>query len=500
MAFYQPSSAGVPQAPIVGGTQSLAATEIANQQPAFNASESMMNAMNTSSKWEEMKAAKRLKGTEAAQRWLQSELYERLNQGTTDDPYGYIDPKTSSVDFEGMGKRQFHNNAKQVLRDAYENKVNEFGGLFNVSVFEQAWNAAKQQENQKILSEMYLDYKQGNITTTDFQMAARNQHFLDFYKDLKSEEQEQFQQNFGYDPGWQTWGEAIDRAPGQLYDWAYNKPGQALGATATLGLGVPAAGMAANWAYQKWAPGPKAYTANVTSAEDVLQKAQDKFDTNKSRRTWRYQSGPRKGRLVDIKDLRTGRYGKPAQDWAKLRKTRYNALSAAEKALADLQGAGKPSLWNLPKRGAQGVGRGISALGTSPRTQALAKFGKRALPYSVGGHLGYMGGAAAAKGLGLGEVGQAIAGTATGVGGSVGLAKVVKKLGDPAVRAKLKPLLKKYAPKLLVKLGASMAGYVGPQAAEPISTALGLAGTAWAAYDLVQLARAVPDIAALLTD
>ena len=109
-----------------------------------------------------------------------------------------------------------------------------------------------------------------------------------------------------------------------------------------------------------------------------------------------------------------------------------------------------------------------------------------------------MGGAKVAEALGAGEMGQALTGTATGVAGSVGLAKVVKKLGDPAVRAKLKPLLKKFAPKLLTKLGVSMAGYVGPQAAEPISTALGLAGTAWAAYDLIQLAKAVPDIAELL--
>ena len=116
----------------------------------------------------------------------------------------------------------------------------------------------------------------------------------------------------------------------------------------------------------------------------------------------------------------------------------------------------------------------------------------------MGGHLGYTGAAKIAEGLGLGEVGQAVSGIGGGVAGSIGLAKVVKTLGDPAVRAKLKPLLKKFAPKLLVKLGASMAGYVGPHAAEPISTALGLAGTAWAAYDLIQLAKAVPDIAELL--
>ena len=495
MAFYQPSSAGVPQAPLVGGTQSLAATEIANQRPAFNASQSMMNAMDTSSKWEEMKTAKRQKGTEAAGRWLQQEIYERLNP--SNDPYDYINPQTNTVDFAGMEKRRFSKDAKAALRSAYENKVAEYGGLFNVATFDEQWKLAKDQENQKIISEMYIDYKQGNITKTDFQMAARNENFLDFYKDLKGEQQKDFQTAFNYNPGWQTWGEAIDRAPGQLYDWAYNNPAKAAGAVVAVpGVGIPTA-MAANWAYQKWAPGPKAYTANLTSAEDVLQKAQDKFDTNKSRRKWRYQSGPRKGRLVDIKDLRSGRYGKQASDWAALRQKRYNALTAAEKALADLKGS-KPSIYNLPKRGVQSVGKGLSALGTSAPIKAAAALGKKSLPLSVGGHIGFAGASATARALGAGEMGQAIAGTAGGVATSIGLKKVVTKLSDPVVRAQLKPLLKKYAPKLLVKLGASMAGYVGPQAAEPISTALGLAGTAWAAYDLIQLAKLYPDIKALI--
>jgi len=497
MAFYQPTSSGVPQAPIVGGTQSLAATEIANQQPAFNASQSMMNAMETSSKWEEMKNAKRNRATEAAARWLNEELYERLNPRTPSDPYGYINPGDNTVDFSTMGKRQFHNDAKRVLKDSYENKVKELGGLFNISAFETAWASAKEQENQKIISEMYLDYKQGNITTTDFQMAARNPNFLEFYKDLKSDQQDKFREDFGYDPGWQTWGEAIERAPGKLYDWAYNNPAKAAGVTAAVGIGGPVSVKLANAAYQKWAPAPKAHTANITSAEEVLQKAQDKFDTNKGNRKWRYQSGPRKGRLVDIKDLRSGRYGKQASDWAKLRQKRYNALTAAEKALADLKGS-KPSLFNLPKRGVQSAGRGLTALGTSAPIKAAAAFGQKTLPLSIGGHIGFAGSAATARMLGAGEMGQAIAGTAGGAATGIGLKKVVTKLSDPAVRAQLKPLLKKYAPKLLVKLGASMAGYVGPQAAEPISTALGLAGTAWAAYDLIQLAKLYPDIKALL--
>ena len=246
MAFYQPSSSGVPQAPIVGGAQSLAATEIANQQPAFNAADSMMNAMTASSKWEEMKTIKREKGTTRADQWLQSELYNMLNPD--DDVYNYMSDQ-NAFDFNAMkDNRKFHDLNKETLRIAYENKVKEYGGLYNIATFGEAWKLSKEQENSKILAEMYLDVKQGHVNKYDFQMAARNENFLDFYKDLSDEQKTNLQTNARYDPGWRTYTEAFKAAPGEAFDWAYDSPGKALGAATTVGLGVPVTGLAANWA------------------------------------------------------------------------------------------------------------------------------------------------------------------------------------------------------------------------------------------------------------
>ena len=45
MAFYQPSSSGVPQAPVTGGVSQLAAAEINAMPPAFNAGQTIMQSL-----------------------------------------------------------------------------------------------------------------------------------------------------------------------------------------------------------------------------------------------------------------------------------------------------------------------------------------------------------------------------------------------------------------------------------------------------------------------
>ena len=119
--------------------------------------------------------------------------------------------------------------------------------------------------------------------------------------------------------------------------------------------------------------------------------------------------------------------------------------------------------------------------------------GKSYLKYGIGGATGSKIGGAIGEVVG-GEGGE-VAGQ---IGGQIGGMAIMKKLSNPKTMKALKPLLKKYAPKLALKLGASMAGYMGPQAAEPISTALGLAGTAWAVKDLYDLAQEVPEIYKIL--
>ena len=108
--------------------------------------------------------------------------------------------------------------------------------------------------------------------------------------------------------------------------------------------------------------------------------------------------------------------------------------------------------------------------------------------------LGAMGGSAAASKIaewvGAGEGTQAIAEVGGGIGGALSAPKVIKAMTNPAVMQ----AVSRHAPKIAAKLAFSSAGYIGPQAAEPISTALGVAGTAWAAYDIMRLAKEVPEI------
>ena len=75
------------------------------------------------------------------------------------------------------------------------------------------------------------------------------------------------------------------------------------------------------------------------------------------------------------------------------------------------------------------------------------------------------------------------------------MAKVAKKLADPAVMKRIMPILKKVAPKLASKIGVSTVGLVVP---EGVSSALGAAGLLWGAYDLIQLANSAPEIYELL--
>jgi len=127
------------------------------------------------------------------------------------------------------------------------------------------------------------------------------------------------------------------------------------------------------------------------------------------------------------------------------------------------------------------------------------KAGKAALPYAAGAWAGAKGGSAIAEAMGGGEGAQLAGGAAGGAAGIAGtkltMAKVAKKLADPAVMKRIMPILKKVAPKLAAKIGVSTVGLVVP---EGVSTALGAAGLLWGAYDLIQLANSAPEIYELL--
>ena len=119
----------------------------------------------------------------------------------------------------------------------------------------------------------------------------------------------------------------------------------------------------------------------------------------------------------------------------------------------------------------------------------LMRFGHSALPTLGSMHAGSMVGGGIG-GLVGGDTGEVVGNVAGGITGPMIMKWAMTDAG--------KKTLKQYAPKALAKLAGSMAGYMGPQAAEPISTALGAAGTAWAVYDIMQLVKAMPELARMI--
>jgi uncharacterized protein YcfJ len=139
------------------------------------------------------------------------------------------------------------------------------------------------------------------------------------------------------------------------------------------------------------------------------------------------------------------------------------------------------------------------------------KFGKTyggmAAGAGIGSRVGESLGGAITGGPGGEMIGSAAGGVSGAVAGAKGqrsLMKAFKKLSEPATLEKLrfwakgkgaKGGAKKLLLKALGKLGVSAAGVVVP---EPISTAVGIGGAAWAAHDIYQIAKEFPEIMDLI--
>jgi len=110
--------------------------------------------------------------------------------------------------------------------------------------------------------------------------------------------------------------------------------------------------------------------------------------------------------------------------------------------------------------------------------------------YWAGGKLGKK----AAQLIGAdGTLGQMAGEIGGGIGGGITMNKVIKKIASPEGMKKILPILKKHKAgrKIAARLGLSMTGVVLP---EGISTALGAAGVALSAYELIQLSKEVPEL------
>jgi hypothetical protein len=72
--------------------------------------------------------------------------------------------------------------------------------------------------------------------------------------------------------------------------------------------------------------------------------------------------------------------------------------------------------------------------------------------------------------------------------------ETIKRIKSWGANKGVKKGVKKSIMKALAKMGVSAAGFAGPQVLEPLSTAAGVAGMGWAAYDLYKIASEVPEL------
>lgn len=471
MAFYQPSSAGVPQAPVAGGASQLAAAEINAAPPAFNAGESMMRAMEVGARWEEREKAKRDEGTQEATTFLDNELYDVLNTSSVPSSVG----TGGDVDFSNLGQRKFTKERKQVALTAYKAKVLQEGGQFNARAFDQLWNSYKTQENQKILSDMYYDYKKGRVDADDFNYAARNPEFLEFYKDLGDESKQYLQEQLGHKLDYRTWGEV----PGDILDdYVLSPLGLTAGATAAVGMGTETGRDLTKGAYER-VTGVTALNNQRKELEDLKQKADDLSKRGSKKNpnpTWEFNQYKKSQEYKNYINLKKKKTLSPV-DKEKLKKyqEKFDELKNKSKG------------FGTNKRSAKEAYEKAQAKYDDSLNKRKGRFGRGAARAGRG-VLGYTAGSMLAEQVGLGGIGQ----LAGGVGGDITLSKVVKKLGDPAIRSKLGVILRKVAPSLAGRMAGS-ALLTG----SGIGTALGIAGGALTAVQIFNLIRNNPELKSL---
>ena len=190
---------------------------------------------------------------------------------------------------------------------------------------------------------------------------------------------------------------------------------------------------------------------SIEAAESALEKAQKKVDTIKGNK-----------KVTD---------GKP-----------YKNIHARDKALKTARSA-RDEAKNIVKNWSDDAAK------AAKKTSGYKKLGKGYLPFRVGYEIG--------EKLTPGD--NFVADTIGGAAGGISMHKVMKKITSKEGMTAIKAVLKKSGAgrKILTKMGISAVGMAVPELA---STVLGVAGTAWAAYDIVQLAAAMPELYRMLND
>jgi len=199
------------------------------------------------------------------------------------------------------------------------------------------------------------------------------------------------------------------------------------------------------------AASPSGKYSSIEAAESALNKAQEKVNTIKGNK-----------KVTD---------GKP-----------YKNIHARDKALKAARSA-RDEAKDIVKNWSDDAAK------VTKKTSGYKKLGKGYLPFRVGMEIG--------EKLTPGD--DVMADTVGGAVGGISMHKVVKKMTSKEGLTAIQAVLKKSGAgrKILTKMGISAVGMAVPEA---VSTVLGAAGTAWAAYDIIKLAAAMPELYSMLTD
>ena len=419
-----------------------------------------------------------------------------------------------------LQKRRFTSKLKSAAWGRYQSNAKKAGGIADRQTFETAWGQGKLKEDDKILNEMWMDVQSNKMSDNEFGLATRNETFRNMWKDVNTARKEQFQKELEaadmkrYTPGFETSGFFGEKLWGTgptentVKDIA-TSPG-AVGTTVGLaGLGTLASPTAREYVggkisrgYSAMGYGSGSRQAIQTNLDELLAKGKE---LGRTKATKKYGATPEstykdylesdeyklrrkvlkdkeKARTINAKekadlekiDKKVGELEKEVSDRKTARAKNNKKIKAAKAKLAKV-----PSI-RLEK-----------LVKDNPRK---LRFGRRALPFMLGAHAGAGLGGGAARAMGFGETGQQIGEIAGGVGGAMSVGRVVKKLASPKTLKAIAPIIKKFAPKLAAKMVVS-----GGLAASGIGTAAGVAGLVWTAYDVIQLAKEVPELMAALT-
>ena len=420
----------------------------------------------------------------------QSGMYEYfMNRRTAYDPDKLAENMVTNPEDYG--------NIQEIRGFSDESKMKAFNTYKSVSAqpdtewFEKNWAALKAEEDGKIANELLNDYNTGKITEEQFNIAARDRSFQDFYRKSKLDVDVQTKLDELYDPKYRTWREAVFGGPVTQNKGLIER--NPITSATLLGGGVGGAEMTRR---------SLKLGKEITQAENLVKQASGVVDKYSDIDAWKAKDPWTIGKV---------RGDKPFQAWLKAK----NLTSATKDNYTTYQGEVFDDLVKKANKGQKAAKETLKALEDRRLIKRVGKQWVKLPGYAKS--IGMIGGMLAIKPIVKGITGSEKAGEVAGLTAGVGIggkmwwdatrktvrrniakklegagkkgyknvadnmSKIIAKRGWPWVLKRVG----KEAPWLLTKvLGKTAIGAVGsPFTAGGMAALMGM----WTAYDLVQI-------------